>query len=586
MTDNKSLTRVQAILAFTLLLFIILAVRLFYIQIIEHDKYADLKRQVQSVKYEIKPERGQIYMRDGAGTAPLVLNESVYTIFADPQEIEDSNDVINQIKSVVGGKFEASPEQLDASDGLNRFVVLARQASRTEAETIKDMELSGVGVQASSRRVYPENDMAAQVLGFVGWDDECNCETGRYGIEQNLNEKLTGRPGRLESVTDVRRIPLTIGQHDVREPAVDGQNIVLTLDRNIQAEAELALERGLKNVGATHGSIVIMDPQNGAVKAMANYPSYDPANFNKVTDAALFQNATVSDPFEPGSVTKVMSTAAALDSGAVNESSTFHNSGCVEVSSYNICNVDRSVDNRTMSLTQILQYSLNTGVVWELAQMGGGSINDKARNTLFNYYHDRYRLDQLTGIEQGGETTGLIYAPEHEQGGEKKYADMTFGQGFRTTMVELTAAFSAVINGGTYYRPHLVAGELDSSNELVEADSETVANNVVSPSTSATIKSLMVQARSAYAPGRDRGYQVGAKSGTAEVYDPAINDYSTSQYIGTYLGFGADATGTPKYVIMVRVDDSKAGGYAGSTAAEPIWTAMSNWIIDYEGISK
>ncbi|MDR2524101.1 MAG: penicillin-binding protein 2 [Candidatus Nomurabacteria bacterium] len=584
--DNRKISRVQIILGFSLLLFIVLAVRLFYIQIIEHDKYSDIADRMQSVKYEIKPERGQIYMRDGDAIAPLVLNEPVYTVFADPQEIDDSAKVAEQIQPIVGDKFETSAENLDKNTNQNRFVVLARGVSRSQAEEIKKIDIGGVGAQAGTRRVYPENSMAAQVLGFVGWDDDCGCETGRYGIEQKLNKELSGTPGRLESVTDVRRIPLTIGQHDMREPAVNGENIVLTLDRNIQAEAETVLAQGLQNVGATRGSMIVMDPTNGAIKAMANFPSYDPAKFNKVTDASVFQNTSVSDPFEPGSVSKVMSTAAAIDSGAVSRESTFYNAGCVEVADAKICNVDRDVDNRTMTMTQVFQYSLNTGVVWELTQMGGGAINDKAKNTLFSYYHDRYRLDQLTGIEQGGENEGMIYSPNHEQGGVVNYANMTFGQGFRTTMIEMITAFSAIVNGGTYYRPHLIAGKLDSGGKLVSDSVETVSGNVVSAGTSEAIKSMMIEARRGYAAGRDRGYNVGAKSGTAEVYDPAIGDYSKSQYIGTYLGFGADAAGAPKYVIMVRVDDSKAGGYAGSTAAEPIWTAMSNWIIDYEGISK
>ncbi|GHU08824.1 stage V sporulation protein D [Alphaproteobacteria bacterium] len=576
-TANK-LTRVQVILGLTILVFVILAVRLFYIQVIEHDRYTEVARGMQVMKDTILPERGQIYIRDGSGTAPLVLNESVYTVFADAQEIENKDEVINKVSSVAGDKYVDPAEML--GDAENRYVVLARQLSRTQAEEIRGFDLAGVGVQATTRRVYPEGGLAGQSIGFVNLDGK-----GQYGIEQYLDKELTGTPGVLESVTDVRRIPLTIGQHDVRVPAENGQNIVLTIDRNIQAEVETVLAAGLKNVGATQGSVLVMDPSNGAVLAMANFPSYSPADYGRVTDASLFQNATVSDAFEPGSVTKVMTTAAAIDSGVVNQNSTFYNPGCVQIADAKICNVLRNIDGQTMSMTQVLQYSLNTGVVWELEQMGGGSINDRAKNTLYNYFHERFRFDKTTGIEQGGETEGMIYSPEHEQGGVVNYANMTFGQGFRTTMVEMLSAFGGAINGGTYYQPHLVEGTLNSENAIVAKDVEVIDGGMVRPETSTAIRGMMIDARRGNA-GADRGYNVGGKSGTAQVYDASLGRYSDTRWVGTFLGFGADASGTPKYVIMVRVDDSKAGGYAGSAAAEPIFTAISNWIIDYKGISK
>jgi cell division protein FtsI/penicillin-binding protein 2 len=576
-TVNK-LTRVQVILGLTVLVFVVLAIRLFYIQVIEHDRYSEVARGMQVMKDTILPERGQIYIRDGNSTAPLVLNESVYTVFADAKEIENSDEVVNKVSSVAGARYEDKAEML--ADPENRYVVLARQLSRTQAEEIRGFDLAGVGLQASSRRVYPEGALAGQTIGFVNLDGK-----GQYGIEQYLDDELTGTPGVLESVTDVRRIPLTIGQHDVRVPAENGQNIVLTIDRNVQAEVETALAAGLQNVGATRGSVLVMDPSNGAVLAMANFPSYSPADYGQVADGSLFQNAAVSDAFEPGSITKVMTTTAAIDSGAVNQNSTFYNPGCVQIADAKICNVLRDVDGRTLTMTNVLQYSLNTGVIWELEQMGGGSINDRAKNTLYNYFHERFRFDQTTGIEQGGESEGMIYSPDHEQGGVVNYANMTFGQGFRTTMVEMLAAFSSAINGGTYYRPHLVEGTLDSDNTIVAQDVAVVADNVVRPETSQAIKSMMLDARRANA-GADRGYNVGGKSGTAQVYDAALGRYSDTRWVGTFLGFGADASGAAKYAIIVRVDDSKAGGYAGSAAAEPIFTKISNWIIDYKGISK
>lgn len=573
-----NLDRVQALIVFTVVVFAVLALNLFYIQVIKHDDYSKQANSMQVVKETILPERGEIYIRDNSGIAPLVLNESVYTIFADPQEIKNKNEVIEKVRSITGEKYIADESLLD--DETLQYVVLARGVSREDTKKIKDFDLDGVGWQAATRRVYPEGGLAAQTLGFVNSEGE-----GQYGIEEYLNKELTGTPGILQSVTDVRRIPLTIGQHDVREPAINGKNIVLTLDRNIQSEVESILAQGLRNVGATTGSVLVMNPQTGEVLAMANFPTYDPAEYMNVQDGSVFQNAVVSNAFEPGSVVKTMSTAAAIDSGAVRWDSTFYNPGCVQVDDAKICNTTHDTDGTNVSMTTVLQLSLNTGVVWELEQMGGGSINAQAKNKLYNYYHDRYRLDELTGIEQSNENEGMIYKPDHEQGGAVNYANMTFGQGFRTTMIELLTAFSAVINGGTYYRPQLVAGTLNDKDVLEAKEREIVATDVVNPSTSEEIKKMMIDTRRENG-GDDRGYNVGAKSGTAEVYDASIGDYSKDQFVGTYMGFGADASGEAKYAILVRVDDAKVSGYAGSEAAGPIFTKISNWIIDYKGISK
>jgi cell division protein FtsI/penicillin-binding protein 2 len=259
----------------------------------------------------------------------------------------------------------------------------------------------------------------------------------------------------------------------------------------------------------------------------------------------------------------------------------------VQVADANICNVEHSVNGRTMTMTQVLQYSLNTGVVWQLQQMGGGAINQRAKDTLFDYFSDHYRFGQLTNIEQVGESAGVLIAPDDPEGGEVRYANMTFGQGMNATMIQVASAFAAAVNGGKFYQPHVIAGTLDENGQLVARQPELLSENTLRPETSQTLKEMLRQARHDYSQGvLDRGYYVGSKSGTAQVYDPATGKYSETETIGTYLGFGADVTGTPKYVIMVRVDDSKAGGFAGSTAANPIFTEMSNWIIDYQGISK
>lgn len=575
MQEIKNIGRVEIVLGICFLAFALLAARLFYIQVIEHDKWTAMADGLQTQQLVIEPTRGEIYTRFGGETAPLVMNETVYTVFADPQQVDNINDVITKIKPIVGSKWEADEDALQ--DPARQYVVLARGLDNSQNKAIGELGLDGVGSQSSSRRFYPEGSMLGQTLGFVNMEGE-----GQYGIEGEFNEQLSGTPGVLSGMTDIKGTFLPSSQYYSRISAENGDSIVLTIDRNIQYEAEKILSEKLDSIGASVGSILVMDPNDGKILAMANSPSYDPGDYSKVTDANTFLNPIVSDPFEPGSVTKVFTTAAALDSGVISKDSTFSNSDCIKIYDDEICNTTKGLAG-TRTVKDILAYSLNTGVVWELEQMGGGSINSKSKNALYNYFHDKFKFDKLTNVEQAAEVAGSITEPDSNEAWDVRYANMTFGQGFTTTMIEMLSGFSAMINGGTYYQPHLLYGTLNDQGKLEKTDPNIIDNNVVKSTTSEDMKELMYAARD---HSSDNGHYVGSKSGTAELYDQATGQYVKNQYIGTHIGFGADGQGNAKYVIMVRVDDYRGAGYAGSAAAGPIFTEMSNYIINYEGISK
>jgi cell division protein FtsI/penicillin-binding protein 2 len=581
---NVKFTRSQVLTFGLLLVMLVFVAKLFDIQILQHDKYLAEADDMQVTKATINPVRGQIFVRDRDGNiAPLVLNRTVYTVFADPSSIEKVDEV-RQLIATVAGKQIVSDNLDKLSNQQLQYVVLARQVSYQQAQQIRQAKLAGVGLQASSERVYPEGSLAAQTLGFVNADG-----VGQYGVEQFLNDQLKGQAGTLQSVTDVRHIPLTIGAHDVSIPAKDGQNIVLSIDRNVQLQAEQMLSDGLKNAQATSGSIIVMNPQNGRIMAMANLPTYNPEAYNQVQDAALFQNNVTMNPYEPGSVMKLFTVGAAMDKAVINRDSTFYNTGCVTVDDAKICNVERQVDGQQLTMTQLLQYSLNTGAVWVMTQMGGGDNNLTARQVFYDYLANNFRLNNKTGVEVSGEADSVIFKPNTPNGARVLYANMAFGQGEQLTMVQVISAFSAAINGGKYYQPTVLLGTTDATgSNLQENQPKLIADNVLKPEVSQNLKEMLQQARYLGAGGRykDNSYYVGGKSGTAQKIDPATGKYSDSLTTGTYIGFGADKAGTPKYAIMVRVDDAHNGGYSGSAAAQPIFDAMSNYMIQYEGISK
>ena len=574
---SLSLSRPDALMKGLLLVMMIFVIQLFYLQIIKHGYYTTEANDIQIQPLVIKPERGQIYVRDGDTMAPLVLNERVYTVFVDPSEVKDVTKTTETLRPIIGGNTVGDITELlrDESKKI-RYRIIARDISRAQAELINTKQLPGIGLQQTSRRIYPEGNLAAQLLGFVDNDGK-----GQYGIEGALNDRLRGTPGLLQTVTDVRRIPLTIGARDIDRPAVDGDDLVLTIDRTTQLKAEEVLRQGLEKVKASTGSILIMNPTNGQVIAMANYPTYDPAEYSKVEDYTLFQNRIVSAPYENGSVVKTLVIGAGLDSGSITANSTFRDTtGCTTVEDRSICNIPEDPILARATMQDILTYSLNTGTVYVLRQMGGGEINKKARDTLYRYYHDQFRFGQLTGIEQQGESGGIIISPNEQEGNAVRYSNMVFGQGMNQTMIQTASAFSALINGGTFYQPHVVAGVQYDNGSFATKQPEIIKKNVVSASVSTTVRDMTVQGRKLGGFGRSDkpGYMIGGKTGSSQTIDPKTGKY-TEDTIGSYLGFGG--VDRPEYVIMVRVDDSKLPGNHGSTAAAPIFNDMNTWMVDH-----
>lgn len=557
--------------AVLLIVMAIFFTRLFYLQIIKHDEYV-----AQAAAEQIKPliipaKRGLVYAMDGDTPVQLVMNQTVYTLFADPSMVTKPEKVLEVVRRVAGGNLRKNLEVLLAKKDT-RYQILGTKLTRKQAEMIKRERLTGIGFQEMSQRVYPEGSLAAQTLGFVNAEGN-----GQYGIEEALNDRLTGHDGLLKSVTDVSGVPLTIGSQNINKPARNGDNIALTIDRNIQAYTEKALAAGLKRSGATSGSVVILNPQTGKVMAMANLPTFSPAEFTKVTDAAAFNNNVVTRPYEPGSDIKTFTMATGLDSGVIEPDSTYNNTDSITVEDRVIKNATKGhTGNITMQTG--LNYSLNTSVVTVAQRLGDGqTITLDARKKLYDYFHNRFAFGTPTGIEVAGEQPGTIWSPDSQQGNAVRYSNMTFGQGMDLTMIQVAAAFSSLINGGTYYYPTLVNGVVDTSGTLQPAAPRAPRKGVISPKTSEKIHQMIHTARSTFYSAQDRpGYDVGGKTGTSQTIENGV--YVDNQTIGTYLGYGGDSA--PRYVIMVEVS-GKGLNLQGNKDAMPIFTDISNWMIDY-----
>ncbi len=549
----------------------IFVVRLFYLQIIQHDYYVGLANKEQIKRLTIPAKRGVIYMLDGQTPVPLVMNQTVYTVFADPQTVNDDNKIISTIQQIAGGNARGGLQALlDKKD--SRYQIIATKVTRTQADKIKAEKLKGIGFQQESQRVYTEGTMAAQTLGFVDFGG-----IGRYGVEAKFNERLTGVDGMLQSVTDVSDVPLTIGNNNINKPADDGDNIVLSIDRNIQSHTEQALVDGLKRTGATRGSAILMDPQTGRVLAMANLPTYNPAKFNEVTEIADFNNNVVSAPYEPGSDMKTLTMATGIDKGVVSADATYVNTDQIEVGDRVISNASRG-QTGTITFQHAMNWSLNTGFVTVAERLGdGSSITLEARNTMYDYFYNKFHLGQLTGIEVANEATGTIISPTSADGNAVQYATMAFGQGLDVTMVQVASAFNSIVNGGKYYKPTIIAGVIDKNGKYI-ADSTPEPTISVAESTANQVRQMTQIARNTNFAGVDKpGYYIGGKTGTSQVAKNGT--YADDETVATYLGFGGSEE-TTRYVIMVQVSgDHKE--FAGNYDAMPIFTDISNWMLNY-----
>lgn len=552
----------------------LLIVRAFYLQVIKHDYYRQAALSNQLKEYEIPAERGVIVAHDGEGTVPLVLNQKLYTLFADPKYIKDPKATAEKIAGVIGGNQADYAKSMMAN---SRYAVLAKKLTKDQKDKIDKLDVKGIGTRDAEYRTYPQGDLAANLLGFV--NDEAE---GKYGLEQALNNELKGKPGELKAITDARGVPLVANKDNIVTQPQAGKRTVITIDVAMQKQLQDILKAGLDHAVSKSGDAIILDPNSGAILAMASYPTYNPAEFYKVSDPANFVNGGVSNALEVGSSMKPLTAAAALNQGVVNRSTTYYDPSHFAVDGYTITNIEEDGGAGTRSVADILQLSLNTGATWLLMQMGGGQINQKARVAWHDYMVNHYQFGKPTGIEQGYESPGTIPDPVDGYGLNIQYANTAFGQGMTATPLQMGAALASVVNGGTYYKPHLVDGYQDNLGNIASHKPTVVKTGVVKADVGQNIKELMQYTfdknHVTYGmPNIPNGYSIGGKTGTAQIAKPG-GGYYDDRFNGTFIGFVGG--NQPQYVIVVRVNEPKIGGYAGSKAAAPIFSAAATMLIN------
>lgn len=581
----SALSRIRLWYVLLLVVFGGFVVRLFYLQIIKHDYYRRVARSDQIREYDVPAERGVIMAQLNGRSVPLVMNEKLYTVFADPSLVKKPGEVARAVSPILHMKTSEVEQALRTKD--TRYVVLKKRVAGRDNDAVLALKYAGIASQQQHYRTYPQGVMASQLLGFV--NDEGK---GNYGVEQALNGQLSGQNGRLKAVTDVHGIPLPANADNLIVSPVPGKTIELTIDIGMQRQVERIVQQAQEKFKSKNVSAIVLETNTGAVKAMANYPTYNPAKYAEVQDAAVLQNYAVAHPIEPGSITKVFSTAAGLDSGAIKPTSTYNDPGSWTIDGAKVVNVAEGKGSGQQTIRSMLNKSLNTGATWVLMQMGGGKLNEKGRQTLYEYYSARYGLGATTGIEQGYEGEGYLVGPKDKDNGINiTYANMSFGQGYSASAIQMGAALSAIVNGGTYYQPHLVRSAVSTPTETEsgtsahkDQGSKVVRNGVVSPETSRTMVELLDYVTIAHAhegfPYMDFGdnYSVGGKTGTAEITKDG-GGYRDDVYNGTFMGYvGGDQ---PQYTIVVyNIEPHGYSGYAGAQTGQPIFADIAHMLIN------
>ena len=541
---------------------ILLLIRLFWLQVFDQDRL-EIKNlhQVQRER-TLQSPRGTIYDRNGSPLAMSVVTKSLY---ADPQMLkkktpEEVADLIAPYVDLPKDKIVAKLNEDTAFVWIQRM--MDADKSRALQKVLDENELDCLKYVEESKRYYPNETLAAHVLGFVGTDDK-----GLDGIEMVYDSRLKGGETKELVTTDPSGNAIfgSVMQQYLPE---EGSSITLTIDSTVQFIAERALDNVMATVRPARASVIIMDPKTGEILAMANRPTYDPNQYYKSNESA-FKNTAVTDLYEPGSTFKPIVAAIALANNVWNTNTTYNDTGSIEVHGRIIRNWDGE-GHGLVRMIDIIKLSLNTGMVRMGLDMGGKMLVEGAR---------KFGFGSATGIELPGEGDGILYNPNDMIPGD--VASMSFGQGIAVTPLQMVQAMGALANEGKMMRPHIVRSLNNPDGTVENSTAAVMAGEPVAGATANTIKDIMEQEVSTGGGNHAmvEGYRFAGKTGTAEKLDPESGGYLPGQYIASFVGFGP--VEDPRFVILVTIDTPTNGSIYGGQIAAPVFRDIASQLVRY-----
>ncbi len=532
-------------MCFIILLGLALTVQLVNLQIVKHQFYQALAQGQHKMFKPAQGERGQIFFKGGEA---LAVNIKGSYVFVSPEKIEERERTAQVLADILGKEKEDVLEKIE--EGIV-FQEIEKGISEEEEKKIKENDLAGVYVSETVLRKYPQEKTASQIIGFLGGDGY-----GQYGLEGFYNETLEGKEIFPEDEILV-------------DKSINGSDLRLTLDYNIQFMAEKLLEKAEEDLKIEGGEIIVLEPDTGKILALANHPKFNPNEYSQVEDFDLFQNGATQKIYEPGSVFKPVTMASALNEGAVSPNTVYIDEGVVKIGGYKVYNYGERVWGEK-SMTEVLEKSINTGAVFAERQLG---------HNRFLEYIEKFGFFEPTGIDLQGE----IFSENREfkKGYEINYATASFGQGIEITPLQMARAFAVIANGGKLIRP-FVAGEISKDGEVTEKNTETIRENIISRETSSKLTAMLVSVtENGYAKGaRIPGYYVAGKTGTSQIPWSSLGIDKRGYSDKTWQSFvGFAPAFNPRFLVLIKLDNPEAK--TAEYSAVPMFKELGKYIVDY-----
>ena len=584
----SSKKKMRNILFIAFLIIICLIVRLGYIQLIQGRELAELAYEQQTLDRKINPKRGTIY--DATGKNILAVSSTVETVTVNPGNISAENK--EKVAKVLSDIFELDYETvLKKVKKRSSIETIVKKVEKEKTDELREwMEqnniTTGINIDEDTKRYYPYSNLASQIIGFCGSDNQ-----GLDGIEAKYEEELKGEQGAIQKHTDAKGGEIgEEGENYV--PAVDGNDLVLTIDLTIQSIVEKYLEEAcIDNVCTDGGSIIVMNPQNGDILAMANYPNYNlnepyepyTEDLKTVWDSleqsekttylqAVWRNKAIADTYEPGSVFKLITASAALEEGITDTDNEgeFSCTGGIEVAGVRIKCWRYYRPHGSESLRQALMNSCNPVFI---------GLGQKMGVTKYYEYLEKFKLLQTTGIDLPGEAGSIFLAKE--KAGPVELATISFGQRFEITPIQLATAVSSIANGGTSIKPRVVKQIIDSETKEVTDIPVQKGDTVISKETSEKVLSMMesVVSEGTGKNAKVEGYRIGGKTGTSE------DGVNTNKYVTSFCGVAP--IDNPQVVVLVTLyNPTGEGGHQGGGVAAPVGGQIFSEILPYLEVNK
>ena len=558
--------------------FLAIGGRLVWVQVVKHQHWVSLAARQQQGAFEVSPRRGVLYDRNLKELALTVQVDSVYAV---PSELgENREEAARMLARLVHvdptDNFTSEHQMLARFNASRGFAWVGRRVSADTATRVRELNLKGVYFQKEFKRFYPNGELGAQVLGYVGSDD-----TGLGGLELKFDDDMHGVPGHMLTALDAKRHVL--GSEEA-EPA-PGENLVLSIDANIQYMAEKALDEQMAKVKAAHGTVVVQDPHTGQILALAVSPRFNP-NDQKHMDPSVLTNLAVSDVYEPGSTFKLVSYSAAIDAAGVEPTDIVDCQGGAMTMYGRTLHDDKTDHFGRVTVQYALEHSSDVGAAKMALKLG---------NQKFYDYMKAYGFGERTGVELPSETRGLLQQPR--KWGATSILSMAIGQEIAVTPVQLATMVSAIANGGVYMPPHILLQSTDwmKGDSRLKAAAFHPANQLPTPLpegshrvikelTSAKMREMM---RGIVVEGTGKaaalnGYSSGGKTGTANKIDPATHTYSHTKLVASFAGMAP--VSNPAITVAVVIDTPTVGSLYGAAVSAPVFASVAQQVLEYLGV--